>query len=55
MSYLPPWYAKIGEIVAPTDRVATITLIVLAIISIAIAIAAPTIFKIGWAVYLVAP
>ena len=50
-----PWYGKLRELVAPTDEVTRMVLLILIAISIALLIWGEEVSRAAWVIYLVSP
>lgn len=52
---VPPWYAKIESVLAPTERAATLALLAVIAITAVIAWKGSATVKAAWLVYIVSP
>ena len=50
-----PWYNKLRSVVAPTEPITNMVLVILIVISIGILLWGDELIKAGWVVYLVSP
>lgn len=50
-----PWYSKLRAIVAPSESVSNVTLVIIAIVTLLILLKGDAVLKAAWAVYVVSP